>query len=70
MIYTHVGLIIGGLQNMITDDHGSFYVTWEFQLGKHRAVICNLIGSGDYTKFPPQSPGSLVIWGTEWPNIY
>ena len=28
-----------------------------------------IIGSGDYTQFPPQPPGSLVIWGTEWPEI-
>ena len=27
------------------------------------------IRSGDYAKFPPQPPGSLVMWGTEWPKF-
>ena len=27
------------------------------------------IRSGDHAYFPPQPPGSLVIWGTEWPKI-
>ena len=26
------------------------------------------IGFGDYAEFPNQTPGSLVIWGTEWPK--
>ena len=30
------------------------------------------IKSGDNAEFPPQPPGSLVMWGTEWPkcNIF
>ena len=27
------------------------------------------IRSGDYAYFPPQPPGSLLIWGAEWPNL-
>ena len=27
------------------------------------------IRSGDYAQFPPQPPGSLVMWGAEWQNI-
>ena len=27
------------------------------------------IRSGDYAWFPPQPPGSLVMWGTEWPKV-
>ena len=26
------------------------------------------IRSGDYAQFPPQTPGSLVMWGAEWQN--
>ena len=27
------------------------------------------IRSGDYAQFLPQPPGSLVMWGTEWPTF-
>ena len=27
------------------------------------------IRSGDYAQFPPQPPGSLVMWGAEWPKF-
>ena len=27
-----------------------------------------LIRSGDNAQFPLQPPGSLVVWGTEWPK--
>ena len=35
------------------------------------SALCTpiLIRSGDYAKFPPQPPSSLVSCGTEWPNF-
>ena len=42
--------------------------------GRRQAIILInagilLIRSGDYAQFPSQPPGSLVMWGTEWPNF-
>ena len=40
----------------------------------HQAIILINAGllsikSGDFAQFPPQPPGSLVRWGTEWPKF-
>ena len=34
-----------------------------------RMIIRIESGAGDYVYSPPQPPGSLVIWGTEWPKL-
>ena len=32
-------------------------------------VLNSGIKFGDYAYFPSQPPGSLVVWGTEWPKL-